>query len=42
MATVMIVEDNPEIAGLYEKIFHQHKTRILNDVPDAIHYLDQD
>lgn len=42
MATVMIVEDNPEIAGLYEKIFHQHKTRVLNDVPDAIHYLKQD
>ena len=39
MASVLIVEDNPEIAVLYERIFEQHQTYIFNDVPDAISYL---
>src|SRR5258707_3958312 len=39
MASVLIVEDNPEIAVLYERIFEQHQTYIFNDVPDAITYL---
>src|ERR1041385_8646484 len=39
MASVLIVEDNPEIAMLYERIFEQHQTYIFSDVPDAITYL---
>jgi CheY-like chemotaxis protein len=39
MATVLIVEDNPEIARLYESVFAQHQTHVLGDVPDAITYL---
>ncbi len=39
MASVLIVEDNLEIAVLYERIFEQHQTYIFNDVPDAITYL---
>jgi two-component system, NtrC family, response regulator HydG len=39
MAKVLIVEDNPEIARLYESIFAQHQTRVLGDVPDAIIFL---
>ncbi len=39
MANVMIVEDNPEIAALYEQVFGQHQTNIVEDIPDAIDYL---
>ncbi len=39
MATVLIVEDNPEIARLYESVFAQHQTHVLGDVPEAITYL---
>jgi CheY-like chemotaxis protein len=39
MATVVILEDNPEIASLYVQIFDQHRTLIMSDVPDAIGYL---
>src|SRR5215467_7647986 len=39
MASVLIVEDNPEIAVLYERIFEEHQTYIFSDVPDAITYL---
>jgi CheY-like chemotaxis protein len=39
MARVLIVEDNPEIARLYESIFAQHQTHVLGDVPDAIMFL---
>ncbi len=39
MATVLIIEDNPEIAELYESVFAQHKTDVLSDVPEAISYL---
>src|SRR5258708_15405983 len=39
MATVMILEDNPEIAALYERIFGSHQTNIVGDIPDAIGYL---
>jgi CheY-like chemotaxis protein len=39
MANVLIVEDNPDIATLYERIFRQHRTQIINDVPEAITYL---
>ncbi|MCC7446281.1 MAG: response regulator [Anaerolineae bacterium] len=39
MATVLIVEDNPEIADLYALAFSQHQTRVLGDVPEAIGYL---
>jgi CheY-like chemotaxis protein len=39
MATVLIVEDNPEIARLYESVFAEHNTHILGDVPEAITYL---
>src|SRR5258708_7653198 len=42
MANVVILEDNPEIAGLYEQIFFQHQTRIIHDVPEAIGYLHRD
>jgi DNA-binding response OmpR family regulator len=39
MATVLILEDNVEIATIYERIFFNHKTCILPDVPEAISYL---
>src|SRR5258707_11585957 len=39
MASVLIVEDNPEIAVLYERLFEEHQTYIFSDVPDAIRYL---
>jgi CheY-like chemotaxis protein len=39
MANVLIVEDNPDIAILYERVFRQHRTQIINDVPEAITYL---
>jgi CheY-like chemotaxis protein len=39
MATVLIVEDNLEIAALYERIFARHQTCVLGDVPEAISYL---
>ncbi|HLY26263.1 MAG TPA: response regulator [Aggregatilineales bacterium] len=39
MATVMILEDNPEIAALYERIFGSHQINIVGDIPDAIGYL---
>lgn len=39
MANVLIVEDNPDIAVLYERVFRQHRTQIINDVPEAITYL---
>jgi putative two-component system response regulator len=42
MANVLILEDNAEIAVLYERIFAHHKTRILGDVPEAIGYLRRD
>src|SRR5262245_59001360 len=42
MATVLIVEDNPEIAMLYERIFERHRTRIFHDVPESIDYLQQE
>lgn len=42
MANVLILEDNLEIAGLYERIFAQHTTRILGDIPEAIGYLRRD
>jgi len=42
MANVVILEDNPEIASLYEQIFFQHETRILHDIPEAIGYLRRD
>src|SRR5258708_24318922 len=42
MANVVILEDNPEIAGLYEQIFFQHQTRVIHDVPEAIGYLHRD
>ena len=42
MATVLIVEDNAEIAGLYERIFARHRTHVSDDEPDAIGYLQHD
>jgi CheY-like chemotaxis protein len=42
MANVLIVEDNPDIATLYERIFRQYRTQIINDVPEAINYLRRD
>ncbi len=36
MATVLILEDNAEIASLYALVFEAHNTSIFNDVPDAI------
>ena len=39
MAKVLILEDNPEIAVLYERIFEQHSTCIAPDIPDALNYL---
>src|SRR5258708_13634487 len=42
MANVVTLEDNPEIAGLYEQIFFQHQTRIIHDVPEAIGSLHRD
>src|ERR1700730_7221511 len=41
MATVLIVEDNPEIASLYEMVFDKHQTSVLGDVPEAIAYLER-
>jgi CheY-like chemotaxis protein len=41
MANVLILEDNPEIASLYEQIFREHQTRVLGDVPDAISFLQE-
>jgi CheY-like chemotaxis protein len=42
MANVVILEDNAEIASLYQQIFFQHQTRILRDIPEAIGYLHRD
>ena len=42
MANVLIVEDNPDIAILYERIFRQYRTQIIYDVPEAINYLRRD
>ncbi|SRR5258708_1193029 len=39
MPTVLILEDNPEIAALYERIFGEYQTRVLGDIPEAIGYL---
>lgn len=39
MATVLIIEDNQDIAMLYETVFAQHQVRIFNDVPEAIRFL---
>ncbi len=39
MVNVLILEDNPEIAGLYERIFANHQTEIFGDVPEALGYL---
>lgn len=41
MANVMVIEDNPDIAALFEAIFTQHQVRIFNDVPEAISFLAQ-
>jgi CheY-like chemotaxis protein len=41
MATVLIVEDNRDIAGLYERVFAGHQTRVVADVPEAMSYLRQ-
>ena len=40
MATVLIVEDNLEIAQLYERIFEKHETCVFHDLPDAMRYLE--
>jgi len=42
MPNVLILEDNPDIATLYERIFRQYRTQIINDVPEAINYLRRD
>jgi CheY-like chemotaxis protein len=39
MATVMVIEDNKDIADLYRNIFVQHEVRIFNDVPEALAFL---
>jgi CheY-like chemotaxis protein len=40
MATVLIVEDNVEIAQLYERIFEKHQTCVFYDLPETMHYLE--
>src|SRR5579872_1046468 len=39
MATVVIVEDNQDIAGLYERVFAKYETCVLSDMPAAMTYL---
>jgi DNA-binding response OmpR family regulator len=39
MATVVVIEDNADIAELYRNIFTQHSVQIFPDVPDALTYL---
>jgi two-component system response regulator VicR len=39
MAHILIVEDNEEIADLYTRVFADHQTHVLGDVPEAIEYL---
>ncbi len=41
MATVLIVEDNRDIACLYERIFSGHQTSVVTDVPEAMRYLQE-
>jgi CheY-like chemotaxis protein len=40
MATVLIVEDNVEIAQLYERIFEKHQTCVFYDLPETMQYLE--
>jgi CheY-like chemotaxis protein len=42
MATVVIVEDNRDIAGLYQRVFEHHQTHVLGNAREAIGYLQQD
>lgn len=39
MATVLVVEDNQDIASLYQNIFTQHHVHVSGDIPEAINFL---
>jgi CheY-like chemotaxis protein len=39
MATVVVIEDNADIADIYRNIFPQHRVFIFPDVPEAIAFL---
>lgn len=39
MVAIVIVKDNKDIAGLYERVFAKYETCILFDMPEAIGYL---
>lgn len=39
MGNVLIIEDNPDIADLYVRIFVEHQTVVLDDVPEALQFL---
>lgn len=41
MSHILIVEDNIEIANLYAQVFARHQTVVLNDVPEALVYLQE-
>ncbi len=40
MSNVLIIEDNSDIADLYVRIFFEHQTVVLDDVPEALRFLE--
>lgn len=41
MAKILVVEDNPDLAKLYQRVFHKHETLLVETAWGAIAMLEQ-